>query len=122
MYKAKIQACIFVGPQLKKITASDKFLQFLSSHEKQAWLSLKAVIHDFIGNRKAENNKKLISNMFDSFKLMGCIMFFKLRMLHAHLDKFEDKLEAYSEEQGEYFHQDVTNFEERFLINNIMRT
>jgi len=31
--------------------------------------------------------------------------------LDAHLHKFKDNMGAYSEEQGERFHQDVLNFE-----------
>lgn len=86
--KAKIKAGIFVGPQIKKIMASEKFLELLSTHEKQAWLSLKAVIDSFLGNKRAENYKEVISNMLDSFKVMGCRMSLKVHMLHAHLDKF----------------------------------
>ncbi|CAG9786709.1 unnamed protein product [Diatraea saccharalis] len=41
-------------------------------------------------------------------------MSLKVHMLHAHLDKFKDNLGAYSEEQGERFHQDVMNFEKRY--------
>lgn len=112
--EAKIKAGIFVGPQIKKIMASEEFPQLLNTHEKQAWLSLKAVIHGFLGNKKAENHKELISNMLDNFKLMGCRMSLKVHMLHAHLDQFKDNLGAYSEEQGERFHQDVMNFEQRY--------
>lgn len=32
-------------------------------------------------------------------------------MLHAHLDKFENNMEDYSEEQGKCFHQDNMEFE-----------
>ena len=35
-------------------------------------------------------------------------------MLHAQLDQFKDNLRAYSEEQGELFHQDVMDFERRY--------
>ncbi|GBP23660.1 hypothetical protein EVAR_80277_1 [Eumeta japonica] len=112
--EAKIKAGIFIGPQIKKIMASEQFLRLLSTHEKQAWLSLKAVIHGFLGNRKAENYTELITDMLHNFKVMGCRMSLKVHMLHAHLDKFKDNLGAYSEEQGERFHQDVMNFEKRY--------
>ncbi|GBP45249.1 hypothetical protein EVAR_28997_1 [Eumeta japonica] len=76
--------------------------------------SAKAVIHGFLGNRKAENYTELITDMLHNFKVMGCRMSLKVHMLHAHLDKFKDNLGAYSEEQGERFHQDVMNFEKRY--------
>lgn len=94
--------------------ASEKFLELLSTHEKQAWLSLKAVIDSFLGNKRAENYKEVISNMLDSFKVMGCRMSLKVHMLHAHLDKFKNNMGEYSEEQGERFHQDIMNFEQRY--------
>ncbi|GBP43079.1 Chimeric ERCC6-PGBD3 protein [Eumeta japonica] len=103
--------------------ASEEFPELLNAHEKQAWLSLKAVIHGFLGNKKVTNYEELISNMLDNFKLMGCRMSLKVHMLHAHLDQFKDNLGAYSEEQGERFHQDVMNFEQRYqgqYIENMM--
>jgi len=92
----------------------EKFPHLLNTHEKQAWYSLKSVIHGFLGNNRAENYKELISNMIDSFKIMGCRMSLKLHMLHAHLDQFKGNMGAFSEEQGERFHQDVMDFEQRY--------
>ncbi|KAL0831279.1 hypothetical protein ABMA28_002123 [Loxostege sticticalis] len=106
--EAKIKAGIFVGPQIKKIIASEEFPELLNTHEKQAWLSLKARV------KKDTNYKELVSNMLDNFKVMGCRMSLKVHMLHAHLDQFKDNLGAYSEEQGERFHQDVMDFEQRY--------
>ena len=42
---------------------------------------------------------------------MRCMMSLKLHMLDAHLEKFKDNVAAYSEEQGEHFHQDVKEVE-----------
>lgn len=41
-------------------------------------------------------------------------MSLKMHMLHSHLDKFKDNMGAYSEEQGERFHQDIMEFERRY--------
>ena len=41
-------------------------------------------------------------------------MSLKLHMLDAHLDKFKDNMDAYSEEQSERFHQDVKEIERRY--------
>ena len=35
-------------------------------------------------------------------------------ILDAHLDKFKENMGAYSEEQGEHFHQDILDFERRY--------
>lgn len=112
--EAKVKAGIFVGPQIKQIMSSDDFTEFLNAHEKQAWKSLKGVVDGFLGNHRADNYEEFIENMLESFKLMGCRMSHKLHMLHAHLDKFKDNMGAYSEEQGERFHQDVLDFERRY--------
>lgn len=41
-------------------------------------------------------------------------MSLEVRMLHAHLDKFENNMRACSEEQAERFHKDIINFEQRY--------
>ncbi|CAH2103404.1 unnamed protein product [Euphydryas editha] len=41
-------------------------------------------------------------------------MSLKVHMLHAHIDKFENNLAAYSEEQGKRFYQDIIDFEQRY--------
>ncbi|MGH0150609.1 UNVERIFIED_CONTAM: hypothetical protein FKN15_019617 [Acipenser sinensis] len=45
---------------------------------------------------------------------MGCRMSLKVHILDAHLDKFKENMGAYSEEQGERFHQDILDFERRY--------
>ncbi|UYV67632.1 hypothetical protein LAZ67_5001409 [Cordylochernes scorpioides] len=41
-------------------------------------------------------------------------MSIKIHFLHSHLDKFPDNLGAYSDEQGERFHQGMKVMEERY--------
>ena len=41
----------------------------------------------------------------------------KLHFLHSHLDYFPENLEDYSEEQGERFHQDISEMESRYQGN-----
>ena len=41
-------------------------------------------------------------------------MSMKIHMLDAHLDEFKENLGAYSDEQGERFHQDIKDFESRY--------
>ena len=38
-------------------------------------------------------------------------MSFKVHIFHSHLDKFKENMGAYSEKQGERFHQDILDFE-----------
>ena len=41
-------------------------------------------------------------------------MSLKVHILDAYLDKFKENMGAYSEEQGEHFHQDILDFEHRY--------
>ena len=56
----------------------------------------------------ANNCADLVSNLIKSYAEMGCRMSVKVHLLRAHVDKFKENLEAYSEER---FHQDIKNFE-----------
>ena len=111
---AKIKAGIFVGPQTKKLMASQQFDNLLSNVERAAWNSFKDVVTTFLGNHKSENHVDLIENLIQNFAAMGCNMSLKLHMLASHLDKFKSNMGAYSEEHGERFHQDIKSFERRY--------
>ncbi|CAH1640346.1 unnamed protein product [Spodoptera littoralis] len=82
--------------------------------EHDAWLSLKAVIKGFLGNHRAENAKKLVDDMLEAYKKLGCRMSLKIHFLHSHFSFFPSNLGTASDEQGERFHQDVQKLEERF--------
>lgn len=45
---------------------------------------------------------------------MGCRMSLKIHFLHSHLDSFPTNLGAVSDEQGERFHQDISEMERRY--------
>ncbi|CAF4947727.1 unnamed protein product [Pieris macdunnoughi] len=104
----------FVFVMTLKILADEKFPTLLNRTQKASWNSFKAVVSGFLGNNKAENYEKLVEDMLTNFKAMGCRMSLKVHMLHAHLDKFKNNMGAYSEDQGERFHQDIMNFEQRY--------
>ncbi|UYV74727.1 hypothetical protein LAZ67_12000719 [Cordylochernes scorpioides] len=65
-------------------------------------------------NRRDDNYKELVQNMLKSYEALGVNMSIKVHYLHSHLDKFPDNLGAYSDEQGERFHQDMKVKEERY--------
>jgi len=52
--------------------------------------------------------------MVNNFKKVGCLMNLQLHFLDSHLDFFPENLGAFSEEQGERMHQDLSEFEKRF--------
>lgn len=86
----------------------DIFQQLQNNEEKRSWYSCKVVAHGFNRNHRAENDEELITDIIIS----GYRMSLKMHMLHSHFDK--DNIEAYSEEQGERFHQDIMQFDKRY--------
>ncbi|KAL6487813.1 hypothetical protein MHYP_G00044390 [Metynnis hypsauchen] len=112
--EAKIKAGVFVGPQIKKIIECSEFPKKLNRKERAAWNSFIAVVRGFLGNHKDENYVQLVQTLIKNYAAMGCRMSLKIHILDAHLDKFKENMGAYSEEQGERFHQDIMNFERRY--------
>ncbi len=68
----------------------------------------------FLGNQKAADYTSRVSNLLKTYKAMGCRMNVKLHFIHSHLTYFPDNLGAFSEEQGERFHQDICEMECRY--------
>ncbi|KAL6465610.1 hypothetical protein MHYP_G00257430 [Metynnis hypsauchen] len=112
--EAKIKAGVFVGPQIKKIIECSEFPKKLNRKERAAWNSFVAVVRGFLGNHKDKNYVQLVQTLIKNYAAMGCRMSLKIHILDAHLDKFKENMGAYSEEQGELFHQDIMNFERRY--------
>lgn len=120
--EAKVKAGIFNGPLVRKIMEYSEFLQKLTEKEKKAWECVIAVVQGFLGNNKADNYMELVEALVKNYGEMGCRMSLKVHILDAHLDNKEN-MGAYSEEQGERFHQDIMNFEQRYqgsLNENMM--
>jgi len=112
--EAKVKAGVFIGPQVKKIMECPEFAKTLTEKEKEAWESFVAVVQGFLGNNKADNYAELVETMVNSYGQMGCRMSLKVHILDAHLDNFKENMGAYSEEQGERFHQDIMDIEYRY--------
>lgn len=90
------------------------FEQQMNTREKAAWVSLKLVVIDFLGNKKDPNYQAIVADMLDNFRKLGCNMSIKVHFLHSHLDYFPSNLGDVSEEQGERFHQDIKEIERRY--------
>ena len=112
--EAKVKGGIFIGPQVKLILKSDEFLETLSAVEKDAWICFATVVQGFLEKNKEDNYAELVAKLVNSYGNMGCRMSMKVHRLDAHLDEFKENLGAYSEENGERFHQDIKDFENRY--------
>jgi len=112
--QAKVAAGVFVGPQIRKVFVSSEFRNLLNANETAAWDSFRATVEHFLGKRRAVNYKDLVDDLIKNFQAIGCTMSLKVHMLHAHLDSFKENLGKFSEEQGERFHQEIMELEERY--------
>ena len=86
----------------------------MGEKEKEAWDSFKDVVHRFLGNTKDPLYKTIVQRMLAAYEAQGCKMSLKVHFLHSHTDCFPENLGAYSEEQGERFHQEVRIIERRY--------
>jgi hypothetical protein len=111
---AKLKAGVFVGPDIRELMKDDEFISTMTTVEKNAWSSFVSVVQNFLGNFKSAEYGQLVDNLIRQYETLGCRMSIKLHFLHSHLDYFPSNLGAYSEEQGERFHQDICQMERRY--------
>ncbi|QQP52525.1 Uncharacterized protein FKW44_004703, partial [Caligus rogercresseyi] len=92
----KVKAGIFNGPQIRKLIKDTEFQNSMNTLECAA------------------KPRRLISTMIEAFQKLGCLMSIKMHFLFSHMEKFPENLGAMSDEQGERFHQDMRQIEERY--------
>lgn len=112
--EAKLKEGVFTGPDIRKLLSDPLFVENMNEKEKEAWSSFKNVVLKFLGNDKDPDYKNIVQCMLTAYKEQGCKMSLKVHFLHSHVDYFPENLGAYSEEQGERFHQDVRDIERRY--------
>ena len=110
----KKKAGIFDGPQIRTLLRDQYFVTTMTVVEAQAWKAFFKVVHNFSGNKRADNYVELVEELLFSLQDLGCRMSSKVHYLHSHLSEFPANLGDVSEEQGERFHQDVKVMEERY--------
>ncbi|KRZ79249.1 hypothetical protein T10_10457, partial [Trichinella papuae] len=111
---AKLKEGIFVGPDIQKLIKDKMFSSTMTQVEEEAWVAFTNVVSGFLGNKKDPEYGRLVNVMLENFEKLGCNMNLKLHFLHSHLDFFPQNLGDVSEEQGERFHQDIKQMEQRY--------
>ncbi|GBM63265.1 hypothetical protein AVEN_110948-1 [Araneus ventricosus] len=81
---------------------------------KRSMRSFKDVAHRLLGNTKDPLYKTILQRMLTAYEAQRCKMSLKVHFLHSHIVCFPESLGAFSEEQGERFHQDVRDIERRY--------
>ena len=110
----KIKAGIFGGPQIRHLLNDQEFISAMKREKLQAWKAFSDVVKNFLGNMKSQNFSELVEKLLQAFHNLQCNMSVKVRFLLSHLDYFPENLGAFSEEQGERFHQDIKVMEKRY--------
>jgi len=83
---AKIKDGIFMGPQIRELMQGKQFDEDLNETERNAWLPLKRICKDVLGNHKAGNYHDIVQDLLTSYKAMGCNMSLKTHFLESHLN------------------------------------
>ena len=112
--EAKVKGGIFVGPQIRRMLASEELEEQMSDLKRNAWQAFRMIVEGFLGKHRRDDYVLLVSNLIKSYEKLGCRMSLKLHFLHSHLDFFRDNLGNVSEEHGERFHQDIQVMEKRY--------
>ena len=110
----KKKAGIFYGPQIRTLLRDQYFVTTMTVVEARAWKAFSKVVHNFLGNKRADNYIEFLEELLLILQDLGCQISIKVHYLHSHLSKFSANLGNVSEEQGERFHQDVKVMEERY--------
>ena len=110
----KLKAGILDGPQVRKLLIDEKFTDHMTYNESCAWQAFADVVHNFLGNHKSRNYKAIVQNLLLKYEILRANMSIKMHYLCGHLDKFPDNLGSCSDEQGERFHQDIKEMEDRY--------
>lgn len=105
------------GPQIRTLFQDANFPDTMNDTERAAWVSFKRVCQIFLGNNKSENYRTIVGELVTNYKNLGCLMNLKLHFLDSHIDHFPENLGEHSEEQGERFHQDISEMETRYQGN-----
>ena len=103
-----------MGPQIKRMLASEKLEEQISDLERNAWQAFRMMVERFLGNHRRDDHAMVMSNLIESYEKLDCRMSLKLHFLHSHLDFFQDNLVNVSEEHGERFHEDIPVTEKHY--------
>ncbi|QQP37347.1 Uncharacterized protein FKW44_017579 [Caligus rogercresseyi] len=109
----KVKAGIFNGPQIRKLIKDTEFQNSMNTLDCAAWKSFVQVANNFLGTRRQQNHARLISTMIEPSKTRLFVSI-KMHFLFSHMEKFPENHGAMSDEQGERFHQDMRQIEERY--------
>ena len=96
--EAKVKEGVFVGPQIRRMLASEVLQEQMSDLERNTWQTFRMIVEGFLGKHQRDDYAMLVSNLIKSYEKLGCRISLTLQFLHPHLDFFQDNLRNVSEE------------------------
>ena len=106
--KIKKQGYTFDGPQIRTLLKYHHFVAAMNTVEDTTWNAFADVIHNFLGNKKADNYREIVEELFFSLQELRSRMSIELHYLLSRLSKFLNNLGGVNEEQVERFYEDIT--------------
>ena len=97
--------------QIKALMNDGQFAALMVTMEEHAWKAFRYMVHNFLRNHKSNYYNVRVKLIILCFRELGCRMSMNTHFLDSHLDYFPSNLGANSEEQGECFHQDISEME-----------
>uniref|UniRef100_UPI00358FBB52 uncharacterized protein n=1 Tax=Myxine glutinosa TaxID=7769 RepID=UPI00358FBB52 len=70
--EAKLKAGIFDGPQIRELMKDPKFDESMESNERNAWLSFKSIVTNFLGNHRSPEYECVVEGLLQSFQVHAC--------------------------------------------------
>jgi len=92
--------------QIRELLSDQDFKSKMNSVEKYDG--------NFLGNNKSEESQDIVRNMTKTYKALGSRMSVKIHFLNLYFCHFSANLGVFSEEQGERFHQDISEMKTRY--------
>lgn len=112
--ESKIKAGVFDGPQIREAIKDKKFMEKMDADEKKTWEIFNDVSTKVFGNNQDPQHAKMVETLVKNFQKIGCLMSYKVHLLHSHYNRFPKNCVDFSDEQGERFHQDIKEMEKRY--------
>ena len=110
----KIKAGIFDGPQIRELIKDTSFDDAVNPTELSVWLSLQSVIANFLGKHRGSQYRKMVDDLMENFRQIDTCISVKTHFLRSHLDYFLENWGDVREEQGERFHQGISDMEKHY--------
>ena len=69
--EVKVKSGIIVGPQIRRMLASEELEEQMSDLERNAWQDFRMIVEGFIGNHRRDDYAMMVSNLIESYEKLG---------------------------------------------------